>query len=207
MKISPRNRLIVTAVGVGLVVIIAAVVLVVPQFSRLSDLRSQIETAEQQAQQAETLLEQRRSAKDNAAATDAALLQLAGAVPENPDLPALIIELQDIAYDSDVQLRGMKPGELSKSADGAYVIVPLEFEVWGTWDSTVEFTQKINKMVRQIRTVEIAAQVLSSQEVQDEAVDKLPDYSSGTIVLIETYVIPAGGAPAEQAPPAPAPAQ
>ncbi len=116
MKLSPRYTLILVSLGILLVVIVAAVVLVVPQFTKLSELDANIGSADEQIAQSQNLLRERQQAKDNAAFTDAALLELAAAVPETPDLPSLIIELQDIAYESNVQIRVIEPADLEQGA-------------------------------------------------------------------------------------------
>jgi Tfp pilus assembly protein PilO len=188
MKLSPRYTLILTAVGVFLSVVVLAVVLVVPQFGKLADLKMQIGTADDQVQQAESLVQARQEAKSNAAFTDAALLELAAAVPENPDLPSLIIELQDVAYQSNVQLRRIVPGDMVQST--GYVIMPVEIEVWGEWTDSVDFVQQVGRLSRQVRIVQTTTAVLDEGDLE-EALDEIEDYGVSTVLQLETYVIPA----------------
>lgn len=201
MKLSPRYTLILTAVAILAGVIVLAVVLVVPQIGRMADLQTQVDDAGSQVAQAESLLAARQEAKEQAAYTDAALLELAAAVPENPDLPSLIIELQDLAYASNVQIRSISPGELIQG-DG-FVAMPLEVEVWGDWADSVDFVQRIEQLTRQARIVQSETVVLEESDLE-EAVDELEDYSVSTTLLIETYVIPASGEQTGTVPPAPA---
>ena len=126
MKIGPREQLILVIVGLFVVLVAVAALLVWPQYQKQKSLDDQIAAAEQQLQTSKTLLAQRQEIKNRAAATDAQWLRLASLVPENPDLPSLIIELQDVAFASGVQIVGMTPAEPSESADKTYVIIPLE---------------------------------------------------------------------------------
>jgi type IV pilus assembly protein PilO len=203
MRLSPRLALILTAVAVFVAVVVLAAVLVVPQFGKLGDLEQQIDSADDAVSQAENLLKARQQAKDDAAFTDAALLELAAAVPENPDLPSLIIELQDVAYQSNVQLRGIEPGEMVQNA--GYVTMPVSVTVWGDWADTVDFVQRTQKLTRQVRMFEVASQVLDEGD-NEEAVEDLEPYSVETQLIVETYVIPATSDATATVPPA-APAQ
>lgn len=201
MKLSPRYTLILVAVGVLLVVVVAAVVLVVPQFSKLADVEAQYDAVDDQVSQAESMLQARQAAKDNAAFTDAELLELAAAVPEQPDLPSLIIELQDVAYENNVQIRSVEPGDLV--AGEGVAIMPLSLTVWGAWADTVDFTQSLRRMTRQVRTAEVAAAVLGEGDT-DEALEALDPYALETVIQLETYVVPTS-TESTTAAPAPAP--
>jgi Tfp pilus assembly protein PilO len=197
---------ILTAVGVLAVIVVLALVLVVPQFGRMSDLDNQIETADSQISEAEALLKTRQEAKEGASSTDAALLELAAAVPEQPDLPSLIIELQDVAYDSNVQLREIEPADLVQ-AEG-YVTMPLSITVWGDWADNVDFVQSLQELTRQVRVVEAGSEPIDEADTE-RATESLDTYSVETNMLLEFYIIPAdsGQAGSVDQGAAPAPAQ
>jgi Tfp pilus assembly protein PilO len=192
MKLSPRNTLIASAVGAVLLVIVLVVVLVVPQFGKLGDLGEQISTADAEATAATMLLAQRREIKNSAAVTNNTLLTLANAVPENPELPSLIIELQDSAYASDVSLRGVTPALPAVVEDQTVVSVPLSLEVWGTWSDTVDFLQRLQKLGRSVRVTQFEAMVIEESVAHDANIKLPPYYQVRTVVALETYVIPAG---------------
>lgn len=198
MRLSPRNRLILIVLAVVIAIVALAVLLVLPQFGRLRALDVNINTADDQVQQAQSLLAKRQEAKDNAAFTDAALLQLAAAVPENPDLPSLIIELQNLAYENNVQIRRIEPGaELVQNA--GFVTIPLEMEIWAPWTENVDFVQRLQKLTRQVRIVKTENGVLSDSD-QEDALEALPDYAVRNVITLETYVIPAGAGSASGVP-------
>jgi Tfp pilus assembly protein PilO len=196
MKLSPRITLILVAIGVLLVVVLAAAVLLFPQISRMTSVEGQMSSVDDQVTQAENLLNARQSAKDGAAFTDAALLELAAAVPENPDLPSLIIELQDRAYESDVVLTSIAPSDLAQ--ESGYVVMPLEVQVTASWGNTVDFVQQLKKMERQLRIVSVETGVASPAEGEESS----GDYGTETTLLIESYLIPSSESSAS----APAPA-
>lgn len=204
MNLSPKNKLLLTAVGVAVVVIALAAVLVLPQLGRLTQLEADISAAEQASQSANTLLEQRRAVRNRAAATDAQLMQLATSFPENPELTSAIIELQDLAYENDIELRAVTPAALEPR--GSHVAVPIELQVWGDWEDCVMYTQQLATLNRQYRVVEINTRILSEDENILSEVD-LDWYATGISVKLEAYVIPASDGATTTAPAAPAPTQ
>ncbi len=200
IKLSPRNTLILVAVGIVAGLAILAAVLVVPQFKKLSSLDAAIAAADTQVEQAQTLLAARQEAKTNAAMTDAALLELAAGMPETPDQPSLIIELQDYAYDSNVELRTVTPGALT--GNGVWITMPMQLMVWGDWADCVDFVQRLQRLTRQVRIIRVD----SSLTDVEGAVQEHGQYTNSLTLDINTYIIPSADESGTAAPVAPAPA-
>lgn len=201
MKISPRNIIIIVAALFVLGVVAVVLLLVVPQVNRMNTLDGQIKTANADVQNAETLLAQRRSIKDRAASTEDDWLRLANEVPENPELPSLIIEMQDLAYASGVTLMEIKPSAPAPrpSAEAAtFLTLPIHLTVRGSWFDTIDYLQKLIRLERQVRIAKFTSDRLTA------GLDVLPG-TNETGLDIEVYVIPAqSAAPAAAAVPAPA---
>ncbi|TLM99258.1 MAG: hypothetical protein FDZ75_00515 [Actinobacteria bacterium] len=201
VNLSPRNKLL-ALVAVAVVVVAAlAAILVFPQFGSLSSIDTEIETAKQQSAAASTLLEQRRQIKDQAAVTDAALVQLQNAMPENPEIPSLIVALQDEATAAGVRMTSVKVAE--PVAGASFVSLPLDLITVGTWADTIEFTQQLRKLDRQLRIVGLKTALAGEQQVTEAKLSVPPYYQVTSIVTIEAYSVPAAPA-ASSAPPAPA---
>lgn len=185
MKISMRDQLVLTAIALVLVLAVVVGFLVAPQFSKMASLDNEIEAAQRDVQAQETLLRQREAMKDQAAETDAKALRLGSLVPDNPDLPSLIIELQDIAFASGVKLAAITPADPAPSGTGTYLIIPIDMTVQGTWTDTVDFLQRIPRLTRGIRTAEFTSTVVETAQQGD-----LSPYSAQSIVMIEAYSVP-----------------
>ena len=188
MKIAPREQFILTVVACVLVVVVLVAVLVYPSYSNLASLDSKITQAQVEVSTAKSLLAQRQGIKDRASQTDAKWLALANQVPDNPDLPALIIELQDAAFDSGVQLVAVTPAEPTNL--GTYVSVPVSIEVLGTWADTVDYLQRISKLSRGLRATQITANVTDNTSQVSRANAELPAYFEDTKLMLEAYMIP-----------------
>lgn len=208
MRISPRDRLIITAVALLLVIVAVAVAGIYPQVQQTAAIEKQIQSANNDVQQNKALLEQRQAAKDRAAQTDAATLRLANAVPENPELPALIIELQDAALAAGVQFDSLSPAEPIQGPSGStaaispggsgFVTLPVALQVTGTWSDTIDFMRRLNSMTRAVRTVSFSS-VLKAAPASESPTATPPPPQEATALALEVYVIPssATAAPAQ----------
>lgn len=168
MNITPRNRLILTIVLAVVVVLVLAGLLIYPQLGKLKDLDQQIAETQTQIDQAQALLEQRQAIKAQAAETAAALLRLSNEVPASPELPSLIIELQDTANESGIEFTTLTPAE--PEARAGYSAIVLTLNGTGQWADAIDFMQRLNKLTRQVRIVgytaaPIAATANNPQEV------------------------------------------
>lgn len=204
MNLTPRNQLLLTVLAVLVAVVALAAVLVVPQFGKIAALEADMAAAEQEAQSARFLLEQRREVRDRAAVTDAKLMQLATAFPEDPELTSIIIEMQDLAYEIEVDLRAVEPQAVAIEGEGSYLSIPIKIEFLGEWSECVEYLQKLTKLTRQLRIVEFTAVPFDPTSVEDSDL-KFSEYPVNVNAVIEAYSVPKTES-TSTAPPAPAPA-
>lgn len=200
MKLSPRDQLIAVAVLAVLALVAAFALAVFPMFGKLKALDAQIADATSQVSLAQAKLARRQDIKNNASETGATLLQLANAVPENPELPALLIDLQDAAYDSDVQITSVAPG--GPTPKSGVVAIPMTLQVLGTWEDTIGYMRGLSKLTRQLRIVKFES-VRNDQLSVDH---DIAPYSPATTLQLEAYVLPAGSVTVSSTPaPAAAP--
>lgn len=154
MRLSQRDQLILGIAGIVLAAALGVFLLIMPQVNRLGQLDSEIEAADTEIQSAQTLLNQRQDAKLAAASTQAQLIELANEMPDTPELPSLIIELQDTANDSGIDFTGISP-QLPTTADAGYSKLPLSLTISGQWTDIIEFTRRLTKLARQIRVLKV----------------------------------------------------
>ena len=204
MKIAPREQFILTVVGSVLLILIMVAALVYPSFKSLGRLDNEIAQARSEVSGAKSMLAQRQAIKNRSAATDLKWLTLANQVPDNPDLPALIIELQDTAFDSGVQLVEVTPS--LPVSEGAFFTVPITVRILGTWADTIDYLQRVAKLGRGLRIVQFNSGVTTNEGQSTVLNSELPDYFENSVLVLEAYMIPASPTTTPTAAPVPAPA-
>lgn len=158
-RLSAQNQMYI-AIAVVAVVTLAAVLLgILPLFQQAGDLDSQIETEKTNLSTAQALVARRQSAKAQSAANEVELMRIANQVPDSPHLPAVIIEIQDIANAAGVELMQLQVGDVEPATpleDGtvpAYSRLQITATFDGDWVEVIDFTRRVNKLDRGIRGV------------------------------------------------------
>jgi len=156
MKMTSLQKMIAVA---ALVVVVAALVVafvIMPQFDQLTSLQEQKVTAEARTQQATAVLQRLQSAKGRAAATEAELLKTGTQMPDSPQLPSLIIEMQDIANASGVKVSSIAPGVPVAAASGKFTEISLNTQVTAEWDDLLDYLKRLDRSTRLLRVVSVA---------------------------------------------------
>ena len=101
--------------GLGVVGVLAAgwFLLVSPQRSHASELRTQAATEQQSTDGLRAQVAQLKQQQKGEPAQQKRLMQIAGQIPDNPQLPVLIRELSAAAHDAGVSLMSLSPSQPS----------------------------------------------------------------------------------------------
>jgi Tfp pilus assembly protein PilO len=159
MKLSPTNQLIIAAVVIVALAAAMFFLLIFPTFGQMATIDSQILQEQQAVQAAKTLVAQRTQAKNAAAKTQADALKLANELPDNPELPSLVIELQDMANEAGLDFFTITPqapktgttGTQGSTASAGYTIIPVTILLDGEWADVIDFLRRMEDSTRQIR--------------------------------------------------------
>lgn len=194
-KLSSRNQLIIAGVLILAVTLAAIFLGIMPMFQKAADIDTQLADVDTQLQTANALVERRLSAKSRAAANEVELMRIANQVPEAPELASVIIELQDTANAAGLEFVQVTPSAPAVAADNpSYSVVSLLVVLRGDWPDVIEYTRKIDKLQRGVRT---KLGSFTRVAVVDESGDD-DSYISAQMTL-EVYVMnPTAAAPAAQ---------
>ncbi len=192
MKFTPTVQIVLAAGAILLIALVVFFLAVFPMFGELDQARSDKQAAEARIDAAQVRLGRLRDAKTQAAEVQADLIELANRVPESPQLPTLLIDLQDAANRTDMDFLSVSPAQ-SEMAPGVNEL-PLNVTVTGAWRDLISYTRFLDDMVREFRIVSMSIQPRDEEEpgVGDEVeeTDNEEDVSVVTAVLeIRTYVI------------------
>jgi len=187
-------------IAIGLIAALAlafVLLVIVPKFGAVTAVDSEIAAAKTELQSAEALLARRQSVKAQAAANEVELMQIANQVPDSPQLPGVIIETQDVANASGVELLSLSAGEISSppaAADGTvpqYQMLNISVTSEGQWSEMIDFCRRLHGLKRGTRVTDLAFTYTPETEEEDAFIN-----SSATIQVYmmasATTTAPAG---------------
>ena len=165
MKSLDRNTLVAAGLGALAVVIAAAgfLLAVEPQRSTAASVENQIAAAEVQ------LTSLHAGGAHGPSIRAAQLFQLAQAMPDEPDVPGLLLDLSRLADASNVVLAGVTPGTTASLTDGS-TSIPLTVTINGSWNGITAFLRAVRDQVRvRGQRLSVSGRVFDVDEVQIQA--------------------------------------
>jgi len=188
-RLSAQTQMILAIVVIVVVAAAAVVLGIVPQFQKSAELDDKIVQAELDLQSARTLVQRRQAAKAESAANQVELMKLANRVPDSPQLPTVIIQLQDAANAAGLEFaqiapQSVEPGEeVAAGQEPAFSKVPISVVLRGDWADIIEFTRKLDTMERAIRLTATNFKNIPATETEDRYVE--------ANITLEIYVMSA----------------
>ena len=140
-KLSPKTLTALVVVG-GLVVLLAGVfALVMPQRHKASQLTKDIASTEAQITTARALAAQ----KPEQTIQVADLFKMVKAMPDNPDMTGIILQLQQTAGDAGVTFDSIQPQAATPGS--GYSVQPIDLSFNGNFYSLTDFLFRLRKLV------------------------------------------------------------
>jgi type IV pilus assembly protein PilO len=204
MKITSMQKMIITVLAF---VILAALVLafvIVPQFAELDSLAQQRAQADSQVQQAQLVLAQLEESKSRSAVTEAQLLKIGTEMPDSPQLPTLIIEMQDLANQAGVTVTSFAPSQPTPASGGQYTEISMTTALEGKWDDLLDYMRRLNRTTRLLRTTNVT---INSDASTTDTSTPAADVPLKVSLTIKAYVIGTNGTVGSAATATPAPQQ
>lgn len=207
MKVKSGQKFIAVVVGMTALAALVVLLLIVPQATRLGDLGQNVSQAESDADAARTLLAQRQSIKARSAETETQLLRLANQLPESPELPSFILELQDVLNESGLEFTEIIPSEPVANEQG-FDEISIQLRMSGEWADMVDVLQRLRRVVRQIRITnfQVTPLAVAAPTTPDGAETPGQENLLEAVLVIEIYTLsaaPPAAPPATEAAPAP----
>lgn len=169
MKITSMQKMIAVVVAGIILAAIVFVVLVLPMFTELDTLAAQKTGAEQQRQQAQAVLSGLEEAKAQSAATEAKLLKIGTQMPDSPQLPTLIIEMQDLANNAGVKVTSFSPAIPAPNAGGKYTEISLTTQITAKWDDLLDYLKRLSNSTRLLRVTNVTINPVASDDTSSTA--------------------------------------
>jgi len=206
-RLSAMNQMIIA--GVLIVAISVAVLFlgILPLFDKAAQMGVEMSELDAQIMSEKVLVDRRLSVKAQAAQTDVDLINLANRVPESPDLPTLIINLQDAANASGLVFAQITPQTPVPvvGADGSpagYSSIPIDLKLEGQWADLIEYIRQLSKFPRGLRITQCTFTNVTGTEERERYVEAQLSISVYTMSVINV----SSSAPAVPSAPATSPA-
>ncbi|MDP1809058.1 MAG: type 4a pilus biogenesis protein PilO [Actinomycetota bacterium] len=194
-KLSPRDQIIAMGVGALLILVVTVLLVLKPQFAKISNLKAEQETEKTSLGQAKLKLQQLDAIRAEAADIEAKRISLSRRLPDDAELPTLVVELQKVANRAGLDFGSVQVGAVAEQS--GYAEIPLSLAVTGTFYSIVDYLYRLEKSTREIVVDSFSLQPATYPQLQisiqarafkttNTAVPQLPPPSPA----------PAAGAPA-----------
>lgn len=142
---SRRLRMILLAVGLLVVVVLCWFFLLSPLREDIAETDRAIEAEQTRLAAAQAKLAQAETTRLEGQKNRALLLELSKMVPQTPEVPSLMLQIQDLADQAGINFIAITPGE--PSSEEGFDIVPLTLEFAGTFFDVSDFIYRAEQMV------------------------------------------------------------
>ena len=138
----------------GLLVILLLVVgyyflLLGPLLNNLDERAQERSDKEAQLANLQQDVAQLEQVRRNAPELERQLLEYSKRIPEEPEIPTLVVQIEEIARASGVTQLSIVPGSPgSPPGGGNYSVLPITMTFEGTYEELQEFTRRVDNLVR-----------------------------------------------------------
>jgi type IV pilus assembly protein PilO len=205
-----RQWTVLTALGVVGVLAAGWFLMVSPQRSHASQLRSEAASVEQSTAGLRSQIAQLKEQQKGETAQQKRLMEIATQIPDNPQLPALIRELSSAAHKAGVSLDSLAPAApTAVTATGTPTTVPLSqipvtISVTGSYFNIESFVRALEHLDRALKTTGLTVGLNSGDTKTAGAAGAVPNALTGQIqaFVYESPSVTPAAATAQTAAPA-----
>lgn len=190
MKITSMQKMIAVAVGLLVLAALAVVLLVMPMFDTLTTLEAQKAGALKQYDDAKNNIARLESTKARSSTTEAEALKIGTQMPDSPQLPTLIMELQDIANAAGVKVTSFSPAQPSPAGGGKFTEISLNTQLTTKWTDLLDYLHRLDKATRILRVTNVTISPVASTTTTATAGEEI---ELGVSLTTKAYVIGTNG--------------
>jgi len=157
MSRNDRNVLILGILGLVIIVIGFYFLLLSPLLGRLNEQAQAREDKQAQLEQVQQEVNELEEVRRNSPEIERQLLELSKRVPTQPQIPTLVVQVQEIADASGVTQLSIEPGDTAAPAGGGdYQIVPVTMQFNGTYDQMQDFLLRTRNLARLVTVTDVS---------------------------------------------------
>ena len=213
MDRNDRNILILGILILILLVVAYYFILFSPLRQEYLDRFAQRSQKEQQKQQLEQTAAQLENIRRNADDVERQILELSKRIPEQAEIPTLVVQIEEVAQAADVTQLRIEPGDPEAPPGGGDLSrIPITMSFEGTYEQLQDFLLRVRNLVRLVTINEINYEPVDEQGGEttgggESKTNRNVEELLTVEIQAEVYVQPAaGGGGTTTAPPLSAPA-
>ncbi len=197
-----RNILI-----LGLLIIVLLVagyyfLLLSPLLNRLDERVQERSDKEAQLANLQQEVAQLEAVRRNAPETERQLLELSKRIPAQPEIPTLVVQIEEIAGASGVTQLSLEPGTPGPPPGGGdFSVVPITMSFEGTYEQLQDFLLRTRNLARLVTVNGVTYEEVTEEGTTLEGVEQPLQVELEAEVYFQPEDVPAGAAPVAPAPP------
>jgi type IV pilus assembly protein PilO len=157
MSRDARNVLLLGFLAVVLLVVGFYFLLLGPLLSRLNEADQQRDTQEAQLAQVQQEVAELEEVRRNSPEIERQLLELSKRIPTQPEIPTLVVQMEEIARSSNVSQLSIEPGTPGPPPGGGdFSVVPVTLRFRGTYDEMQNFLLQTRNLVRLVTVTNLS---------------------------------------------------
>ena len=179
MNRNDRNILILGILGIVIVVIGFYFLLLSPLLQSLNEQAQAREAKQSQLEQVQQEVNELEEVRRNSPEIQRQLLELSKRVPTQPQIPTLIVQVEEIADASGVTQLSVDPEPPTAPAGGGdYQVVPVTMQFDGTYDQMQDFLLRTRNLTRLVTVTDL--RYCRNPTIGEEASCEVEGEASGT---------------------------
>ncbi|MGB3635896.1 MAG: type 4a pilus biogenesis protein PilO [Rubrobacteraceae bacterium] len=154
---------------------------------------------EQQLQQLQQQVAELEEIARNAPEIERQLLELSKRIPTQPEIPTLVVQVEEVAREAGVTQVSIEPGAPEPPPQGGdFSRIPITMSFEGTYEQLQDFVGRVLNLVRLVTINEInyeVAAVEGEETVPEPGVERLLQVEIVAEVYLQSEDVPSGQEP------------
>lgn len=196
MSRNDRNMLILGSLGIVLVVVAFYFLLLSPLLARLDEQAQAREDKEAQLAQLQQEVNELEEVRRNSPEIERQLLELNKRVPTQPEVPTLVVQIEEIADAAGVTQVSIQPGTPGPpQGGGEFSVQPITMSFEGTYDQLQEFLLRTRNLARLVTVNSVAYEEAEEATTAEPTIEQMLQVVIEADVYFQPSGVPSGEAP------------
>lgn len=189
MSGNDRNLLLLGALGIVLVVVAFYFLLLSPLLGQLDTQAQAEEDKQAQLAQLQQEVNELEEVRRNSPEIERQLLELSKRIPSQPEIPTLVVQIQEIAEAAGVTQLSIEPGTPAPPPGGGdYSVVPITMTFKGTYDQMQDFLLRTRNLARLVTVNDVGYCRVPPLDSEHSCPVEVPELAGGESTTLDPTV-------------------